>query len=56
MRFWLRPVEIEKSAEGTVGGIRLERAVLGKEFVEELTPGRIGKRSEDLFVHVRHNR
>ena len=28
LRFWLRPVEIEKSAEGTVGGIRLERTRL----------------------------
>jgi len=28
LRFWLRPVEIEKSADGTVGGIRLERTRL----------------------------
>src|ERR1700679_3492554 len=28
LRFWLRPVEIEKSAEGTVGGLRLERTRL----------------------------
>src|SRR6202167_1042305 len=28
LRFWLRPVEIEKSAEGTVGGLRLERTLL----------------------------
>ena len=25
MRFWLRPVEIEESSSGTVGGLRLER-------------------------------
>ncbi len=28
LRFWLRPVEIEKSADGTVGGLRLERTRL----------------------------
>jgi ferredoxin--NADP+ reductase len=28
LRFWLRPVEIEKSSGGTVGGIRLERTRL----------------------------
>jgi len=28
LRFWLRPVEIEKSADGAVGGIRLERTRL----------------------------
>jgi ferredoxin/flavodoxin---NADP+ reductase len=28
LRFWLRPVEIEKAADGTVGGIRLERTRL----------------------------
>src|SRR6202042_3305887 len=28
LRFWLRPVEIEKSADGGVGGIRLERTRL----------------------------
>jgi ferredoxin/flavodoxin---NADP+ reductase len=28
LRFWLRPVEIEKSEEGTVGGVRLERTRL----------------------------
>ena len=34
LRFWLRPVEIEKSAEGAVGGLRLERTRLteGGEF------------------------
>jgi len=31
LRFWLRPVEIEKSAEGTVGGIRLERTRLNEK-------------------------
>ena len=30
LRFWLRPVEIEKSEEGTVGGIRLERTRLNE--------------------------
>jgi ferredoxin/flavodoxin---NADP+ reductase len=30
LRFWLRPVEIEKSADGTVGGLRLERTRLTK--------------------------
>jgi ferredoxin--NADP+ reductase len=30
LRFWLRPVEIEKSAEGTVGAIRLERTRLNE--------------------------
>jgi ferredoxin/flavodoxin---NADP+ reductase len=30
LRFWLRPVEIEKSADGTVGGIRLERTRLNE--------------------------
>jgi ferredoxin--NADP+ reductase len=28
LRFWLRPVEIEKSADGAVGGLRLERTRL----------------------------
>ena len=28
LRFWLRPVEIEKSSDGTVGGLRLERTRL----------------------------
>jgi ferredoxin--NADP+ reductase len=28
LRFWLRPVEIEKSADGGVGGLRLERTRL----------------------------
>jgi ferredoxin/flavodoxin---NADP+ reductase len=28
LRFWLRPVEIEKSPDGTVGGLRLERTRL----------------------------
>jgi ferredoxin/flavodoxin---NADP+ reductase len=31
LRFWLRPVEIEKSAEGTVGGLRLERTRLTED-------------------------
>ena len=30
LRFWLRPVEIEKSADGTVGGLRLERTRLNE--------------------------
>jgi ferredoxin--NADP+ reductase len=37
LRFWLRPVEIEKSAEGTVGGLRLERTRLSETGVFEGT-------------------
>jgi ferredoxin/flavodoxin---NADP+ reductase len=37
LRFWLRPVEIEKSAEGTVGGLRLERTRLSDSGVFEGT-------------------
>jgi ferredoxin--NADP+ reductase len=37
LRFWLRPVEIEKSAEGTVGGLRLERTRLTADGVFEPT-------------------
>jgi ferredoxin--NADP+ reductase len=37
LRFWLRPVEIEKSAAGTVGGLRLERTRLSESGVFEGT-------------------
>jgi ferredoxin/flavodoxin---NADP+ reductase len=37
LRFWLRPVEIEKSADGTVGGLRLERTRLSANGVFEGT-------------------
>jgi len=37
LRFWLRPVEIEKSATGTVGGLRLERTRLSENGVFEGT-------------------
>jgi ferredoxin/flavodoxin---NADP+ reductase len=37
LRFWLRPVEIEKSAAGTVGGLRLERTRLSASGVFEPT-------------------
>ena len=37
LRFWLRPVAIEKSATGTVGGLRLERTRLSASGVFEGT-------------------
>jgi ferredoxin/flavodoxin---NADP+ reductase len=37
LRFWLRPVAIEKSAAGTVGGLRLERTRLSASGVFEGT-------------------
>jgi ferredoxin--NADP+ reductase len=37
LRFWLRPVAIEKSAEGTVGGLRVERTRLSPSGVFEGT-------------------
>ena len=37
LRFWLRPVEIEKSSDGTVGGLRLERTRLSPRGVFEGT-------------------
>ena len=37
LRFWLRPVEIEKSEAGTVGGLRLERTRLSASGVFEPT-------------------
>src|SRR5262249_18922782 len=37
LRFWLRPVEIEESPSGTVGGLRLERTRISESGVFEGT-------------------